>query len=650
MSGLRLPFPAPWSARTSHAFLAFARRLSAEDRDGAPLRTLEPIDPSLDAAICVLDDLAAQGWEVSVDNSGGVAISPPEAASDPTVEKARIRRQELLKRDEQLTAPSVRKFVADMERPREFGGRMVSIFSLMRDGRELAECLREFPVNVETTGADLKSVIDPYIQIFGPRDRCLYTGLRLTDVWRYFRHTWTNQYTNTPGRTMMLLVRDRAAENHPVIGIAALASPIVQIAERDEWIGWQPSTFLKRLADAPTRTTASWIVRRLNRWLDELYIDDLIEDGLYWPSLWRSPSQESVERLREEARLRRRDHHRFVRRSRMTGGVTGEDWVLRARSNLFRSKRCAILADLLEARMALRPLLDTRPTALGLKRCLDEPSGRRAIAAVLRRAKADAIGTEIADLTVAGAIAPYNALLGGKLVSVLAMSPTVVRAYHRRYRDSASEIASSLAGRALRRRSHLVYVGTTSLYGSGSSQYNRLRVPAAILEGSGDMVFRPLGKSRSFGTSHLSNRSVAALVRLAEQTRGGVRVNSIFGEGVNPKLRKVRGGLDLLGWPSNELLQHRRPRIVYGVSLVHNLLPYLLEIDSHPRYMFSTSLRGDVALLADWWYERWALQRIRSPQVLALVAEHALTRPVHHGARVPLASMDTSQEVVATRS
>jgi hypothetical protein len=30
------------------------------------------------------------------------------------------------------------------------------------------------------------------------------------DIWRYFRHTWTYQYTSVPGRTMMFLVRDQA--------------------------------------------------------------------------------------------------------------------------------------------------------------------------------------------------------------------------------------------------------------------------------------------------------------------------------------------------------------------------------------------------------------------------------------------------------
>lgn len=123
-----------------------------------------------------------------------------------------------------------------------------------------------------------------------------------------------------------------------------------------------------------------------------------------------------------------------------------------------------------------------------------------------------------------------------------------------------------------------------------------------------------------------------------------MRVNSIFGEGVNPKLRKVRDGLDRLGWPSNNLLQHHRQRIVYGVSLVSNLLPYLLEIDARPRYLFRRSLRHDVDRIALWWNERWLSKRVESDDVLAKVAMNTVTRPVNHGARVVLPLLQPEED------
>jgi hypothetical protein len=129
---------------------------------------------------------------------------------------------------------------------------------------------------------------------------------------------------------------------------------------------------------------------------------------------------------------------------------------------------------------------------------------------------------------------------------------------------------------------------------------------------------------------------VRELVLLAEQRQNGARINSIFGEGVNPKLRKVRTGLSLLGWPSNELLQHGRERLVYGVSLVDNLLDYLIGLDAEPKYRFPRRSRNDVGAIADWWISRWLAARSGSDRVLATVASHSRQRPVTHGARVQL--------------
>jgi hypothetical protein len=635
MTWHELPTPASWNSHHTELFIDVAGAL-ARDPHGleaarATSAALEVADTSLAAATHVLCDLAAQGWRVLVQDAAAVAVAAPQIDLDPITEKDRVRRQELLKRDEQLATLAVKRFIAGMERPREFRGEFVSIFSLMRDGAPLA---RDLATHRGALPDDpvWRTIIDPYVQVVRRGERCMHTGLRTSDIWRYFRHTWTNQYTSTPGRSMMILVRDRAAAYHPVIGIAALGSSIVQIAERDRWIGWEPTQFLIQLRNAPTAAMARWITNRLDRSLRELYVDDLIKDGLYWPGLWSRPTETAVARLVSEAKTRRLAHQRFARAADLKNDASQHGWRIRAESDLFRSKRCMMLAELLRAQSALMPYLRPRPTKQGLTRALDDPLASRMVVWLLRRAKADSVGTEIADLTVCGAIAPYNALLGGKLVGMLAVSPTIVREYHERYKERPSEISSALAGTPVRRRSNLVFVGTTSLYGSGASQYNRLRLPKEVI--GGEIVFRQLGRSRSFGTSHLSKASVHALVALAQQSRNGVRVNSIFGEGVSPKLRKVREGLDILGWPSEHLLQHHRQRIVYGVSLVENLLDYLMGIETEPRYVYSNTCGDDIHRITNWWYERWLRNRVHSDNVLVDVASHSNTRPVQHGARV----------------
>lgn len=639
---LALPSPPGCRAPDRERLTVLAKALAASKCDPGTVNDvkrncLSRPDPRVSAAALVLCDLADQGWGIRVSRSGTISVRPPQRSAELHAEKERVRRQELIKRDEQLSQPSVRRFIAEMESPREYRGQFVSIFSLMRDGAELAEALRAARPFSGQAG-DLSKIIDPYVEVVRSSDRCPHTGLGLGDIWRYFRHTWTNQYTSIPGRTMLVLVRDRAAPFHPVIGIAALSSAIVQIRERDDWIGWQSEQFLETISKKPTLTVARWITNRLESSLAGLYVADFVEDGLYWPALWDKPSEEAIDLLMDESRSRRKDHHRFVKRTefKRLGRRDADEWVARAESDLFRSKRALTLANLLRARAALDPFLYPKPTRTGLRAALENSAARRAIASICRQAKAEAVGTEIADLTVCGAIAPYNSLLGGKLVAALSVSPTVVRAYHERYRDYASEIASAMAGRPIRRRTNLVFVGTTSLYGAGSSQYNRIRVPAAVVGGRDDISFRQLGRSRSFGTSHFASETVRALVRVAEQRRTGVRVNSIFGEGVNPKLRKVRDGLDQLDWPSEALLQHGRERIIYGVKLVHNLLPYLMGMDEKPDYIFRKNAGADVCRIAAWWQTRWLSPRIQSEEVLTQVADHRTSRPVSHGARVRL--------------
>jgi len=591
----------------------------------------------------VIIDLAIQGWPIRV-RAEAVEVQPPEQSGVGLAEeKNRIRQQELVKRNSQLRQPSVARFLDSMEQVRLHQGKFVSIFSVMRDGRELAASLSDAR---EKTGSDrddaLARIVDPYIQFVSSNsETCEFTGLRLMDVWRYFRHTWSNQYMSVPGRSMQFLVRDRAAPNHPVMGICALSSPIMQIRERDNWIGWNPEAFLDRVRNQPSAKLAKWLVSTLNEAIQQIYLDDLVEDGIVSLREITNPKPEVIERLLSESIRRRKLHHRFVQRSDHKGRQSNlhdeEHWYERARTHLFRSKRALSLATLLKARIAIKGSLGRNSSRDGLIGLVETKSGQEAIRVVLRKAKADRVGISVADISVCGAVQPYNAMLGGKLVAMLAASPEVVGAYHERYRQSESEIASSMAGRPVIRKPHLVLLGTTSLYGIGSSQYNRIRIPAEKVGGAvGQQIeYKELGHSESFGTSQYSDETVLALTEYAQQCEGGQRVNSIFGEGVSPKLRKVRQGLDALDFPSSLLLQHHRRRIVYGISLISNLADYLIGADKTPRYLYRLRPRGEATnQIASWWRERWLHRRIESHEVLAAVEKHTLVAPVRHGARV----------------
>lgn len=586
--------------------------------------------PTLAAAAHTAIDLVNQGWTVQIDKFGPL-FSPPETHGDRTAEKERIRAQEHLRRDEQLRKPSVRRFVQKMEQAHQQGGKLISVFDLMRDGRELVTALESDP-----TG---RKAIKPYVQVVDD-STCTLSGFRLHDIWRYFRHTWSNAYATVPGRSMPILVRDAATSHHAVIGLAAISSPVVQIAERDNWMGWETFAFLRELRAEPTPKLARWIAGRIQGQQDEIYVKDLLRDGVLQPSDLTKPTEDVIARLKADAERHRQRHHRSAT-IREVRNIERDAWVVRAETDLFRGKRSAALAEALDIRMVLGPHLLPKPSVDGLRRAFDDTRARTQLRRVIRRARGERVGTVVADLTVCGAIAPYNTLAAGKLVGALAVSPTVLAAYRTRY-ARPSEIASAMAGRPIVREARLSLISTTSLYGSGSSQYNRLFWPADVLGGTpGErMGFYKLGRSRSFGTSHFTDESVEALLRLSALKAASVRVNSLFGEGVSPRLRKVRLGLAALGWPANELLKHGRERILYGVPLVSNLRDYSLGVDKTPKYLFDVGTDDGDARIGEWWFDRWALRRFKQAHVQTSMKEQRLTRPIAHGARVRLPSDD----------
>ena len=223
------PFtPAVMSERlVARQLLAVATKLahcsgdqeSIEDIRSSALAKAASLGPEFatEAKCCIslLADLAAQGWEVRV-NGACIDIAAPDASGSQEQRKAQVRAGHHVGRDAQLATPPVRRFIAELERPRPFKGAWYSIFSVMGDGRELAALCDEVAALPEDQReAAVASCVEPYVQTVSTDAVCEITGLRLIDIWRYFRHTWTTAYKSTPGRKMYFLIRDRAAPCHP---------------------------------------------------------------------------------------------------------------------------------------------------------------------------------------------------------------------------------------------------------------------------------------------------------------------------------------------------------------------------------------------------------------------------------------------------
>jgi hypothetical protein len=627
-----------------------------------PKKAQQAEELNLLATLSVVIDLLTQGWRIS--NIDPVILDFPEWSSAED-EKARIRQAHLIDRDAQITEPSVREFVLSMEKRRLTKTGWHSIFSVMRDGEDLSEKLEQIRQldNSEIQADLLARVIRPYIQVVETDAICEHTGLRLNEIWRYFRHTWVTSYKSVPGRSMNILIRDAAAANHPVIGIASLASAVVQQSTRDKWIGWDGDSVVERFRDTQKpRMRVRWLISELDTFIKGLYVKDLLRDEVVTRAAIRRPDDETIERLIKDSVKAIKKHRLYpdAAKHKQTDNTKNSEWAEMAESSLFRSKRSKHLAMMLTIRKLFQKVMLSEDIKADEWRELFNSSAfRQAVRQIVRVVKAERVGIAMMDISICGAIAPYNGLLGGKLVALLLCSPEVVKEYEDRYGEQTSVIASCMRGAAVTRSAQLVLLCTTSLYGSALNQYSRVKLPANLIGGKegSSIEYENLGVSLGFGSFHFSKDSLRMMAMLLGRSKDARKVNSIFGEGVNPLMRKIREGLTLLGLPAESLLNHGSKRIVYGVSLASNFGDFLLGLSDKPQYLIPvTKVKHRTELVADFWRQRWLLKRLSKPGLLDEVARHTCVYPVRHGAQVEvpqsgdlLADLWTAADVRASK-
>jgi hypothetical protein len=588
----------------------------------------------------VIIDLVAQGWNIeSVDSAVTLSLTKD---GDVDVEKQRLRKAHLLDRDAQLGEPSVAQFIAGMEKRRLTPRGWHSIYSVMRDGEALAERLEAAAQSGSESAMQLSECIRPYLQFVTPEGICEHTGLRTNDIWRYFRHTWVNSYRSVPGRSMMVLVRDAAADNHPVIGIAALGSSVVQQSVRDKWIGWDGETTLHRLENMTATAAVAWLLGKTDGLIKDVYLDDLLREEIIARPELRRPSIEAIDRLMAVSQKAIAQHRLYPQSSKHSDAkqVKRAEWRIRSEAPLFKSKRTKQLAKLLKIRLVLQEHgIQKGMTKSEWRTAIASPRLRSVVGQLIRFVKSERVGINMMDITVCGAIAPYNHLLGGKLVCMLLCSPEVNVEFGRRYGGQTSLIASAMRGRAVSRSAELVLLCTTSLYGSALSQYSRVKIPVQVVGGKGDakVDYKELGTSEGFGSFHFSKETLRLFGMVLGRAKDARKVNSIFGEGVNPLMRKIRDAMAVLGLPAEALLRHGNRRVVYGVSLADNFGTFLAGFTDHARYtMPQTRAQYRSDLIAQYWSDRWLARRLAKPSILEEVSKHRLTYPIKHGAKVEL--------------
>lgn len=609
-----------------------------------------------EGAVRVLVDLARLNWCVQEDRFGIELQAPaflpkPGLRPEQIAESKQSVRAELEPlRNAQFAQEATIEFIQRMEKPSPKTHRQ-SILLLVADGRELRARLEPaLSVHGDERAARLSDAVRPYLQLVGPNEVDEQTGIRLGDIWRYFRYTWSLPAINIPGRQLFYLVRDAAHPHHAIMGIAALSNCAMQMRDRDNFIGWTTEAFIARVDEALRAPEPRAELQRLFAILEQHITNALAEvssEGLVTKAEIRNPSCATV------ARLRRLSHEFADDRKAALGELIGDseqpsvvqeleagpyglppiaDDVLalekkvhdqekyrKARSLMVAKKRAFELSRLLAARLRFRKIKEAFLDPARTRSVLHLEESRTAITTAWIAAKTRRVGANLLELTTCGGIPPYTHLLTGKLTALLMLSPQIAADYRGRYGEEPSIIGSLLKNKPLVRDSTLVYVGTTSLYAVGSSQYERLRLPAGVIApGQPELRFRKLGHTSGYGTVQFAAETVRAVDKVLQNEFGFRNVNSIFGEGPSPRLRKLRAGLQLLGFDSENLMRHNQHRLIYGVPLYGDATAFLRgETDETPQYLAEPEKYSDATeRIADFWRARWLASRLNYASAL----------------------------------
>ena len=437
-------------------------------------------------------------------------------------------------------------------------------------------------------------------------------------------------------------VRDRAQKYHPIMGIFALGNSVLNLSVRDEDIGWTVEAIKKNMQQkvdvsfceqevagtdggkikakiVKTLETDEEYAVRIQNYSNKIMplliqnidaaIGDIYTRDLGYHRNTKYPKAEYIEELINQA---------IELEALSINNKNNEknpNWIEETQKPLFKKKRATELAKLLKAKKTFVEV-PYEDNTKKLQFLLSKDEGRQAITTALIANRKCKIGSNMMDIIVCGSIPPYNELLGGKLVSILACSPTVIRNYTHRYAQQVSEIASRMKGQRVVRDSRLVYLGTTSLYAIGSSQYNRIKVP---LQNGSKLEYKKMGITEGFGTVYFSNETSSMFSRILEIIDGGKKINHVFGEGTSPRFRMISRGLKAIGIRADAFLKHYSPRIVYSINLASNTNEFLLGIDQDVEYDFDIEDNQDVQAhtqyLIDYWYNRWLEMRLKSVDI-----------------------------------
>lgn len=196
----------------------------------------------------------------------------------------------------------------------------------------------------------------------------------------------------------------------------------------------------------------------------------------------------------------------------------------------------------------------------------------------------------IMDAYVLGAVAPYNALLGGKLVACMVRSRDVYNDFLKTYGHTKGIISGKV------KKARLLAVMTSSSLGR-SSVYNRLKL-------DNTKYFRSIGYTSGWGHFHIPDKLFADMREFLRGIDHPYADSNRFGQGPNWRLRTTRAALGKLGF-KEDLLKHGIQREVFLSELASNATRILRTGKGRPN-LKTLLTAAEVAELA---LDRWVLPR-----------------------------------------
>jgi hypothetical protein len=196
----------------------------------------------------------------------------------------------------------------------------------------------------------------------------------------------------------------------------------------------------------------------------------------------------------------------------------------------------------------------------------------------------------VMDAYVLGAVAPYNMLLGGKLVACLVRTREIYNDFQKAYGDTTGIISR------MEKKAKLLVVMTSSSLGR-SSIYNRLKL-------NGTSYFRSIGYTSGWGHFHIPDKLFYDLREYLREIKHPYADLHCFGQGPNWRLRTTRAALEAIGI-KDDLLKHGIKREVFLCELATNAIRILKTGKGKPN-LTTLVTSEEVAHMA---LDRWVVPR-----------------------------------------